>query len=138
METTGHFTTRLAVLCPSNAGMDLFIQVCRLRGPSFYKQGVLTIRLQNTVVLRLLKLLHDWQIGLQNVGMLFRWRSNEQLRVSHAHKKSTFAAPLEPVYNHVSEIPLEKEEIRVVEVPLRPSGMCWQIRALNATYVPIC
>lgn len=137
METTGHFTARLAVSCPSSADMDLFIQVCRLRGPSSYKQGVLTIRPQNAVVLRLLKLLHDWQVGLQSVGMLFHWGPNGQLRVSHAHKKSTLATPFEPVYDHVNKITLAKGEIRVVEVPLRPYGMYWQVRALNATYVPI-
>lgn len=76
METTGHFTARLAVSCPSSADMDLFVQVCCLRGSSSYKQGVLTIRPQNAVVVRLLKLLHDWQVGLQSVGMLFHWGPN--------------------------------------------------------------
>ncbi|GFF53365.1 hypothetical protein IFM58399_09553 [Aspergillus lentulus] len=51
LETTGYFVARLAVSCSSEADMDLFVQVCCLRGRSSYKQGVLTIRPDNVLVL---------------------------------------------------------------------------------------
>ncbi|KAJ9255176.1 hypothetical protein DTO195F2_6392 [Paecilomyces variotii] len=122
METTGYFVTRLAVSCPSGSDMDLFVQVCCLRGTSMHKQGVLTIRPDNPVVLRLLKLLHDWQVGLQGFGMLFHWGPSGQLRVSHSLHRSELSAPFEPVYHHTQQVPLAKDEIRIVEIPLRPYG----------------
>ncbi|KAK5700280.1 hypothetical protein LTS12_028429, partial [Elasticomyces elasticus] len=126
METTGHFVARLAVSCQSDTDMDLFVQVCCLRGRSLYKQGVLTIRPNNAVVLRLLKLLHDWQVGLQGVGMLFHWGPMGQLRVSHGHQKFALSTLFEPLYEHAEKVPLVNGETRVVEIPLRPYGMYWQ------------
>ncbi|KAJ5809234.1 alpha/beta-hydrolase [Penicillium pulvis] len=126
METTGHFIARIAVSCPSSDDMDLFAQVCCLRGRSAYKQGVLTIRPDNMMVIKLLKLLHDWQVGLQGVGMLFHWGPAGQLRVSHAHQLSEHATSFEPLYAHVDRVPLTKGEVRVVEIPLRPYGMYWR------------
>ncbi|PYH40383.1 alpha/beta-hydrolase [Aspergillus saccharolyticus JOP 1030-1] len=126
METTGYFIARLAVSCPSSDDMDLFAQVCCLRGRSANKQGVLTIRPDNMMVIKLLKLLHDWHVGLQGVGMLFHWGPAGQLRVSHAHQLSEHATSFEPLYAHTERIPLTQGEIRVVEIPLRPYGMFWR------------
>ncbi|KAJ5745724.1 hypothetical protein N7520_010906 [Penicillium odoratum] len=126
METTGYFVHRLAVSCELDTDMDLFVQVCCLRGKSLFKQGVLTIRPNNAVVLRLLKLLHDWQILLQGVGMLLHWGPMGQLRVSHGHQKSPLSTSFEPLYEHKEKVPLVKGEVRVVEIPLRPYGMYWQ------------
>lgn len=128
METTGYFRARLAVSCSSDADMDLFVQVCCLRGHSAYKQGVLTIRPDNVVVLKLLKLLHDWQVGLQGVGMLFHWGPSGQLRVSHGYDRSETSTTFEPLYHHTKRLPLARGEIRPVEVPLRPYGMYWKVR----------
>jgi hypothetical protein len=128
METTGHFIARLVVSSPSAADMDLFVQVCCLDANTSYKQGVMTIRPHNPVVLVLLKLLHDWQIGLQKVGMLFHWGPSGQLRVSHAQHKSPFSTSFEPIYEHKEKVPLTEGERRVVEIPLRPYGMYWKVR----------
>lgn len=128
METTGYFIARLAVSCPSSDDMDLFAQVCCLRGRSAYRQGVLTIRPDNVMVIKLLKLLHDWQVGLQGVGMLFHWGPAGQLRVSHAHQLSEHGTTFELLYTHTERIPLAKGEVRVVEIPLRPYGMYWRVR----------
>lgn len=127
IETTGHFIVRLAVSCPSDTDMDLFVQLSCLRGRSAQKQGVLTIRPDNFLVLRLLKLLHDWQVGLQGVGMLFHWGPSGQLRVSHGQNKSDRSTPFEPLYDHTERVPLAKGEVRVVEIPLRPYGMYWKV-----------
>lgn len=127
METTGHFIARLAVSCSASTDMDLFVQVCCLRGSSGYKQGVLTIKPRNPVVLALLKLLHDWQLGLQGVGMLFHWGPMGQLRVSHGHQISANSTSFEPLYDHTQRSPLNKDETRVVEIPLRPYGMYWKV-----------
>jgi predicted acyl esterase len=128
IETTGYFVARLAVSCPTSTDMDLFVQVCCLRGQSLGRQGVLTIRPDNLLVIRLLKLLHDWHFGLQNVGMLFHWGPMGQLRVSHAQQKSEMSTSFEPLYNHTKKVPLAKGEVRMVEIPLRPYGMYWKVR----------
>ncbi|KAJ5588514.1 hypothetical protein N7537_011192 [Penicillium hordei] len=126
METTGYFVARLVVSCPSHSDMDLFVQVCCLDEKTFYRRGVMTIRPNNLVVLRLLKLLHDWHFGLSKVGMLFHWGPAGQMRVSHSTQKSRTSVPFEPIYEHTKEIPLVKGEKRVVEIPLRPYGMYWK------------
>lgn len=139
METTGHSIARLAVSCPSSTDMDLFVQVCCVDEGSLRKHGVLTIRPKNMVVLTLLKLLHDWQVGLHKVGMLFHWGPSGQLRVSHALHKSETSSPYEPIYEHRETVPLTKGETRVVEIPLHPYGMYWKVcsRAINiAKYEP--
>lgn len=127
METTGYFVARLAVSCPSDVDMDLFVQVCCLRGRSASKQDVLTLRPDNAIVLKLLKLLHDWQFGLQGVGMLFHWGPSGQFRVSHGHLSHELSTPSEPLYQHIKPVPLAKGEVGVVEIPLRPDGMYWQV-----------
>lgn len=128
METTGYFVARLAVSSSSDADMDLFVHVSCLRGRSLYKQGVLTIWPQNLVVLKLLKLLHDWQVGLQGAGMLFHWGPSGQLRVSHGQNCSELSTTFEPLYRHTERAPLTRGEVRVVEIPLRPYGMYWKVR----------
>lgn len=127
METTGYFLARLVVSCPSHSDMDLFVQVCCLDEKSLYKQGVMTIRPNNVVVIALLKLLHDWHFGLSKVGMLFHWGPAGQLRVSHSSQKSKLSTSFEPMYEHKEEILLAKGEKRVVEIPLRPYGMFWKV-----------
>lgn len=127
IETTGYFVARLAVSCSSAADMDLFVQVCCHRGRSSYKQGVLTIRPNNVLVLKLLKLLHDWQVGLGGVGMLFHWGPSGQLRVSHGSERSESSTTFEPLYRHTESVPLSENEVRVVEIPLRPYGMYWKV-----------
>lgn len=128
METTGYFIARLAVSSSSNSDMDLFVQVSCLRGRSSYKQGVLTIQPHNVMVLKLLKVLHDWQFGLQGVGMLFHWGPSGQLRVSHSQNSSELSTTFEPLYRHTERVPLTQDEVRVVEIPLRPYGMYWKVR----------
>lgn len=127
LETTGYFIARLAVSCPSDTDMDLFVQIRCLRGRSSYRQGVLIIRPDNAIVLKLLKLLHDWQICPNALGMLFHWGPAGQIRVSHARSKSSTSTAFEPLYDHTEQIPLVKGEVRMVEIPFRPYGMYWQV-----------
>lgn len=127
METTGYFRARIAVSCSVDADMDLFVQVCCLRGNPPYRQGVLTIRPDNLLVIKLLKLLHDWHLGTHQFGMLFHWGPSGQLRVSHSQHRSELSTSFEPVYQHKECIPLTKGEVRAVEIPLRPYGMYWKV-----------
>lgn len=128
METTGYFIARLAVSASSDNDMDLFVHVSCLRGRSSSKQGVLTIRPDNAMLLKMLKLMHDWQVGLRGVGMLFRWGPSGQLRVSHGQERSELSTTFEPLYRHTERVTLTPSEIRVVDIPLRPYGMYWKVR----------
>jgi hypothetical protein len=75
----------------------------------------------------LLKLLHDWHFGMDQVGMLFHWGRSGQLRVSHGQHRSDLSTPFEPVYQHKERNPLTRGEVRAVEIPLRPYGMYWKV-----------
>ncbi|OJJ03447.1 hypothetical protein ASPVEDRAFT_63144 [Aspergillus versicolor CBS 583.65] len=126
METTGYFRARLLISCSVDTDMDLFVQVCCLRGSPPYRQGVLTIRPDNILVVKLLKLLHDWHFGMHQFGMLFHWGPSGQLRVSHGQHRSELSTSFDPVYQHKGCLPLTKGEVRAVEIPLRPYGMYWK------------
>lgn len=63
------------------------------------------------MVIKLLKLLYDWQVRLPNFGMLFHWGPAGQLQVSHAHQLSEHATTFEPLYAHNVRIPLTKGEV---------------------------
>lgn len=61
--------------------------------------------------------------------MLFHWGPGGQLRVGHGQQRSELSTSVEPLHCHTERVPLTKDEVRIVELPLRPYGMYWNVSA---------
>ncbi|KAF5230226.1 hypothetical protein FANTH_13941 [Fusarium anthophilum] len=126
-ETTGYFMAHLVMSCEEHVEMDVFVRVHRLSRDKC-RQGVLPVTPQSAVLRRLLKFIHDWQIGfLRAADSAFHWGPDGQLRAGIAlnvdRSKSKIA---EPFYNFEKRVPLKKGEARALDIPLRPYGMYWE------------
>ncbi|KAI0127396.1 Alpha/Beta hydrolase protein [Xylariales sp. AK1849] len=125
-EMTGYFMAHLMMSSQDHDEMDVFVQVEKFSSTRA-RQGTLCIAPQSGVAKQVLKLIHDWQIGLGTVGMAFHWGPDGQLRASHAPGKDLEkSADAQPYYRYQQKVPLVPGEVRALDIPLRPYGMYWQ------------
>lgn len=131
-ETTGYFTAHLVMSAEAHDEMDVFVQVEKLAVGHGYRQGTMIIQPSNPLVYGALKLMHDWQIGVQKVGILFHWGPEGCLRASHVPSKDEerSAACGIPIYTHKSRTPLKPGEMVTMDIPLRPYGLFWEVSFL--------
>lgn len=125
VETTGYFMAHLCMSCASHTEMDVFVQVEKT--VNNWRQGTMTIKPQGIVPRHLLGLAHDWQFGLSKVGMLFHWGPSGVLRASHALDREEGSTDEMPLYKHTRRVMLRKGEVRVLDVPIAPYGMFWEV-----------
>lgn len=127
IETTGYFTAHIHMSCEGHDDMDVFVQVEKLSAQK-HRQGTLCITPERLAPRLLLKLMHDWQIGLGTAGMAFHWGPSGQLRASHAlGKVETLSTVAEPYYAHTESVPLEKGEVRALDIAMKPYGLLWEV-----------
>lgn len=128
LETTGFFMAHLIMSSPQHNEMDVFVQVERFSS-NRSRQGTLCIKPQSSVACGLLKIMHDWQIGLGSAGMAFHWGPEGQLRASHALGKVKKDSLAQPEYTHTEKQPLREGEQRTMDIPMRPYGLFWEVCA---------
>jgi uncharacterized protein len=127
-ETVGYFMAHLRVSCEDHDEMDVFVQVEKYSGINRARQGTLCIKPQSHVAQYMLKLVHDWQVGLGKVGMAFHWGPDGQLRASHAlGKDPQRSTQAQPYYRYEMKKPLAPGEVRTLDIPMRPYGLYWQV-----------
>lgn len=126
-ETTGYFMAHLVMSSATNHHeLDVFVQVENLNSKK-RRQGTMCLNPQGVVPKTVLKLVHDWQIGLGTVGMAFHWGPDGQLRASHALGREENSRPAEPEYMLKEKKPLTKGEVQALDIPMRPYGMFWEV-----------
>ena len=117
----------LVVSSPEHTNADVFVQVEKL-SPSKQPQAVQTIRPGSAVVQRLFKFMHDWDVIPGSAGMAFHRGPDGCLRSSFAlNKDGKRSRVARPFYTYAEKVPLRKGEARVLEIPLRPYGMYWEV-----------
>ena len=102
-ETTGFFSINLR-MSTDHEDMDVyaFVEVYRAN----CRQGVLCINPQRAAIKFLLKLMHDWQIGVNNKGFIFYWGPNGCLRSRQAESQS--------------------KQQRILKFDMKQCGISWQ------------
>ena len=118
----------LVMSCIGHNEMDVYVLIEKLRDRK-QRQGVMTITPQRAALRALFKFMHDWQIGVQKLGPLFYWGPNGVLRASHALDKDEATSSIaQPRYLHTRQVPLQTGEVRILDIPMKPCGMYWEVR----------
>jgi len=126
-ETTGYFMAHLAMSCEDHDNMDVFVQVEKLGNARKARQGTLCITPPYAAVRFMLKLMHDYQIGVDKTGPLFYWGPSGVLRASHAvDKDEQLSTDYHPVYKHDRELKLKPCEKRTLDIAIKPVGLYWE------------
>ncbi|KAK5086301.1 hypothetical protein LTR05_003469 [Lithohypha guttulata] len=126
IETTGYPHAHLIMSTTSTHNeIDIFVQIEKF-SPSHYRQGTLVLRPKFGPQYALLKFIHDWQIGMSKLGLLYHWGSDGRLRASYALDKDEASTEYEPSYSFTERAMLKAGEKRVLDVPMRAYGMYWE------------
>ena len=134
LELTGYPRAHLFVSCtpprrhpkeePMELEIDIFTQI-ELLTPARWRTGTLVIRPKSGPAHTLLKLMHDWQIGMSQFGLLYHFGPEGGLRASFAHERSEESTAFEPVYAFRTRRMMRAGEVRELIVPMRAYAMYW-------------